>query len=450
MTVETDLRLRSALDTNQRDREQMCLAVLGLDHRYSQLRPRHPHGGPDGGRDIEGLLDGDRVAFGAVGFANGANDSSEQKKKIAGKFRSDLSAALEARPGLKAFVFFSNLHFTIGEQDAFKAEAKASGIEHCDIIDRERLRIELDSPAGFFIRFQFLGIPLSPEEQASFLSRYGDRLHDVVATGFGRVEKTLNRVLFLQESIDTLASVHLSISLKKAFPADEIGHFRAYWLMGLRGVTHGIFQILAGSSDGSYRFYDEPPERARNRPGIGSGIGSGQWEFHLRLPPSSLDEEEPVNSDGVGAAEPLGPDKWVRVGYGGGVGSDPVQRIDVSYGHDQGLVRLRPRLQLRDLDECMFMPIMNQSLAEKVESFDVYANGYHLLAVGSGDFSIDNSDITFHLPGAFSSEELSDQWVRIRPSSPSSAFRLSFSSFTPKRLFGYQEVSGASPNSIGD
>jgi hypothetical protein len=61
--------------------------------------------------------------------------------------------------------------------------APQAGIEHCDILDRERLRIELDSPAGFFVRFQHLGIPLSEAEQASFLARYGDRIQQVVTVG---------------------------------------------------------------------------------------------------------------------------------------------------------------------------------------------------------------------------------------------------------------------------
>jgi hypothetical protein len=46
-----------------------------------------------------------------------------------------------------------------------REEARQAGIEHCGILDRERLRIELDSPAGFFVRFQHLGVPLSEAEQ---------------------------------------------------------------------------------------------------------------------------------------------------------------------------------------------------------------------------------------------------------------------------------------------
>jgi hypothetical protein len=85
MPTETDIRLRSWLDTNQRDREQMCRSVLTLDPHYSDVRPRHPTGGPDGGRDIEAIFDSDRVAYGAVGFHNSA-------KSLTRKFMRDCKA----------------------------------------------------------------------------------------------------------------------------------------------------------------------------------------------------------------------------------------------------------------------------------------------------------------------------------------------------------------------
>jgi hypothetical protein len=149
MPTETDIRLKGWLDANQRDREQMCRSVLALDPHYSDVRPRHPSGGPDGGRDIEAIFDGQREAYGAVGFHNGANDSDEQKKQIRAKFSSDLKSALAAKPDLKVFAFLTNLHFTLGEQSEIKEEAKKAGIEQCDVLDREQLRIELRLPRRF-------------------------------------------------------------------------------------------------------------------------------------------------------------------------------------------------------------------------------------------------------------------------------------------------------------
>ena len=206
---------------------------------------------PDGSRDIEAIFDGEHVAYGAVGFKNGANDSNEQKRGIREKFSSDLASALTVKPDLKVFAFLTNLQFTMGEQTQMKNEARKGGIEHCDILDRERLRIELDSPSGFFIRFQHLSVPLSEAEQASFLARYGEQIQDVVSTGFQRIERTLNRILFLQEAGDVLNSVFVQFRLRKSYPAGEIGHFRSFVSISLRAIKYDILGIWFGSTDKS-------------------------------------------------------------------------------------------------------------------------------------------------------------------------------------------------------
>jgi hypothetical protein len=100
MSYETDERLKSYLDTNQMHREQMCLAVIAIDRRFSDVRPRHPRGGPDGARDIEAVFNGVQRVFGAVGFVNQATDSDAHKRSAAKKFDDDLREALkqQARP----------------------------------------------------------------------------------------------------------------------------------------------------------------------------------------------------------------------------------------------------------------------------------------------------------------------------------------------------------------
>ena len=42
------------------------------------------------------------------------------------------------------------------------------------VFDQERIRIVLDSADGFSIRFQYLQIPLSEAEQATFFAKWGD------------------------------------------------------------------------------------------------------------------------------------------------------------------------------------------------------------------------------------------------------------------------------------
>ena len=451
MTPDTDIRLRSWLDTNQRDREQMCRALLALDSHYSEVRPRHPSGGPDGGRDMEALFDGTRRAFGAVGFANGANDSAQQKKQIRRKFTADLASARAADPEARVFVFFTNVHLAIGEQDAMKQEAKNAGIEHCDILDRERLRIELDAPGGFFIRYQHLAIPLSEAEQASFLSKYGTQIQEVVTTGFQKVEKTLNRLLFLAESQDVLDTLTFRFVLKKSYPASEIGHFRAFVFLALRERRPDMFMLWFGSSDRADRFRNDLGDEQRdNAPGIENGISSGQWESYL--PPRADYEaahamtQDDGHDEGDASEESDDDFKLYRqTSWTSGAGRDPVSVVFAAYRHADSDRGDHPRFSLRDFDEGMYLPFVNAALAEKIHSIQIFANGYKLNDLGPQDFTIDRTDCGRGMPAAFTTEELGDPWVRLRPAKFSSAYHLRFGETTPRRMYGHEEPSDSAP-----
>ena len=119
------------------------------------------------------------------------------------------------------------------------------------------------------------------------------------------------------------------------------------------------------------------------------------------------------------------------VGSGRGVGLDPVGAVVAEYRHDDPLIRFRPRLQLRGLEECMFLPVVNLSLAEKLHSVAVFANGYKLADIGPGDFYIDTSAWGGGLPGEFTPDELRDEWVIIRPKAFASSFHLRFTARPP-------------------
>jgi hypothetical protein len=109
LPYQTDEKLKNYLDTNQLHREQMCRAVLATDKRFSDVRPRHPRGGPDGGRDMQAMYREDQTAFGAVGFINQANDSNEQKNVIKQKFIDDLKNAISTNESFQVFVFLQIL-----------------------------------------------------------------------------------------------------------------------------------------------------------------------------------------------------------------------------------------------------------------------------------------------------------------------------------------------------
>lgn len=426
MPYQTDERIKSYLDTNQLHREQMCRAILSIDQRYTDVRPRHPRGGPDGGRDLEAIYREDQTAYGAVGFVNQANDSSEQKKSIQGKFESDLKSALSANKQLSAFVFFTNINLTIGEKESLIDKAKVSNINHCEIFDRERIRIALDTPDGFSIRFQYLNIPLSEEEQASFFAKWGDDIQQVISSGFKKIENGINRLLFLEESSNPLHHFTISFELKEKYPAEEIGHFRAFCSMYLKEIKQNIFGIIFGSSDRSNRMRSDIKEDfTLEVSGIKYGISSGQWENYIDLEETTADDEAD--------------EKFKQVGSSSSIGKDEVEFIGISYRKDS-FIRYMPTISLKDLDEAMFLPILNKSLAEKVKAIHIYSDGYKIQELDLDDFSIDSSKFDPHIPAKFTDEELIDPWVRIRPSNFSSAFHISFFEKTPKRMFMPEQV----------
>jgi hypothetical protein len=429
LSYQTDERLKSYLDTNQLYREQMCLAVLATDKRFSDVRPRHPRGGPDGGRDIQAVYRDEQTAFGAVGFVNQGNDSAEQKKTIKKKFSDDLESAISADENITAFVFFTNINLTIGEKDSLIEKAKKEGVIFCDILDRERIRIALDSPDGFSIRFQYLNITLSEEEQASFFSRWGDDIQSVISSGFQKIEGTLNRVLFLQESNDPISSLTISLELDRKYSADEIGHFRAFCYLTLKEPKHKILSVLFGSSDKSNRMRgDKEADFTEQRTGIKYGVGTGQWEQYIDFDETDDDPEETEDED----------EKWSPVGSGSSIGREEIEFLPISYSKSS-FIRFFPVISLRDLDDAMFLPFLNRSLAEKVKAIHIYSNGYKLQEIKSDDIDIDTTIIDPNFPALFSEDEIDDQWVRIRPQD-ASTYHMRFFENTPKRLFTSSQV----------
>lgn len=444
MAYETDERLKGYLDTNQLHREQLCLAVLALDKRFTSVRPRHPRGGPDGGRDLEALFRSKELAYGAVGFVNQAADVEEKKKTIRTKFGDDLHSAWEADPRPSAFVFFTNVNFTAGEKSVLVNSAKAKGFTFCDILDRERLRIALDGPDGFAARFQFLNIAMSESEQASFFAKWGDEIQSVIATGFQEVHSTLSQLLFLQEATRPLLNLHVQFKLDREYEASEIGHFRAFCSIYLREPKLGILGLLIGAADKAHRFRNDIREKRDDPSGIASGIGSGQWKVAWepslqQADMSQLDEKSKVDADADADAincevDDIEYEKYVPIGCGSAVGAAKVRQVVISYS-TSSFIRYEPVLSLIDFDDCMLLPILNKSLAERLEGIRIYANGYILLDVDRSGLTIDTSGFDMELGRIFSENELADPWVRIRPVEFASAFDLSFADRVPVRMF---------------
>jgi hypothetical protein len=431
MTYETEERLKSFLDTNQLARERLCLALLSIDKRFSNVRPRHPRGGPDGGRDIEALFRGSERAFGAVGFLNQANDSDEQGKRIRRKFEDDLQSAINSQ-GVSVFIFFTNASVTIREKAEMDTLARSKGITYCDVLDRERLRILLDSPDGFSIRFQYLGIPLSGAEQATFFAKWGDDIQGVISEGFGKLERTLNRLQFLAETTLPLSHLTITLELDREYLGAEIGHFRAFCSIELVEPRDGLVGLLFGSADNSNRMDARGVEDLSL---AGGGIERGQcgrqWEKKL---PDGGDVPGPFTRTKE-FLKPAG--SFTRAGV------PTVRKLAIQFDGATDFFRIPPYLLLRDIDDARFALFLNRSLADKLASICVYANEYELARYPREKLRIDGPPESFRVPMCFAESELVDVWVRIMHDL--STFRVSFSDWTPRRRFSAAQV-GDSPS----
>ena len=437
MPFETDSRLRSYLNTNQEKREQLCLALLQMDSRFTEVKPRHPRGGRDGGRDIEALYNGTLLAFGASGFRVNANDSKEDKTWAFEKFDDDLASALDNTPKPAVFVFFTNVEITVGERDELKSRGLAKGLHECDIIHRERMRISLDSTKGLAIRFQYLDIALSDAEQAAFFHEWGDTIQSVISTGISSLDRKLDRMIFLQESSFPLQTISVLYKLKREYAGSEIGHFRAFMDIFFKVPLGDVYKVDFGSSDKAHRFDHQNDRRSvPDLPGIENSVGAGVWEHYIT-------EQEDDAADGDAETAPAREKSVRQVSSSNGVGRKTVSHIAIQYQKEHSMLHFGPRFPLSDIDESMLMPLLNASLADKLDSFSVYANEYELLRVGHSEFIIDRTSFDSSLPVDFTPEELNDPWVRIRPATIASNFSIELSQYTPRRLFSASAVGSA-------
>jgi hypothetical protein len=221
----TDFKLRFSV-TDQSAQERLCLAILCLDPRFFDVKPRRPMGGPDGARDIEAVFANQEKVWGAVGFRKNATDDSKDKRWVQRKFKSDVDAAKEENPSLSSFIFFTNIDLTPGERAGLEQYAHRKGVSCVEFYYRELLRIALDSSRGLGLRFTYLGIPLSLEEQRSFFAEYGQDLERLLQRNFSAMDERLHRVEFLQEYQRHLVWADLIVNLNRVLNAEELGHYR--------------------------------------------------------------------------------------------------------------------------------------------------------------------------------------------------------------------------------
>ena len=432
---ETDRRLKDHLNASQAMRERMCLEVLSVLPGYRDVVPRLPKGGPDGGRDIQAQFNGE-LCYGAVGFINDASDVAEHRARIVAKFDDDLEAAFKGHDSAtpaKWFLFFTNVGLTPTLIDGLKAKAKAKGLSGCDILDRERIRIALDSSKGYAIRYRYLEIPLSDAEQKDFFSTWAQGINSMVSDGLSGLDEATKRIQFLLESqmlVDCLTTV---VELEDSLDKVSGGEFLFQTSLCFRTHSDGLMGYYFGGGN------DPIVQRTQRKTSDSQFDGNSQYGYsfawllpgfpqHAKFVDAAEAVQHPVGDEG----DPH--ERLILVGSSSAVLSLDTSRLFFESGNEPFLDRFAPTFKLIELDSCLILFACNRSLAERIASISIHANGYEMLRLVKNDLKIELGKFgRFRLPPAANKQSSEADWVVLRPNRFASNFTIDITRDTPAR-----------------
>lgn len=146
-------------DKGQPFAERMAAKLLGMEG-YIEIDPQCPMGGPDGTKDILCKKASKNYLVGCY-FPSGQKNLSA----ITEKFSVDYKGLSKNK--VDGFIFITNQKITPSERVGLTSNFPSSEIFH-----GERVCGALDSPKGYGIRLEYLGIELTKAEQISFLESY--------------------------------------------------------------------------------------------------------------------------------------------------------------------------------------------------------------------------------------------------------------------------------------
>jgi Fic family protein len=135
---------------------------------FESVDPQAPLGGPDGLKDALCKKEG-HTWVAAAYFPTTLKEYVDVKKK----FLHDIEGV--GKNKADGVVFFKNQRLSVGERETLTKLAKPSLAE---IYHVERMRNILDTPKGFFLRLEYLGISMTPEDQVGLLDEFKDKLSD--------------------------------------------------------------------------------------------------------------------------------------------------------------------------------------------------------------------------------------------------------------------------------
>lgn len=206
--------------------ERLCASILNSEG-YRSVDPQCPLGGPDGLKDVVCELNGWKYVA-AVFFPPTQATFAEVKNK----FAHDLN-------GVKAntaagIVFFTNQRLTPGERNQLESVAKLQSAKAI-VYHLEAIRSILDSPRGYGMRLQYVGISMKPEEQLSFVKQFGEGLEAAL-----RGQTDLLRGL-----TEKVAAIHTSVCGEVVGPVALPGR------MAATVATRAMMRELVVASDKS-------------------------------------------------------------------------------------------------------------------------------------------------------------------------------------------------------
>jgi hypothetical protein len=433
---ETDRRLKDQLNANQAKRERMCLEILSVQDGYTDLQPRLPKGGPDGGRDIQGFYKGE-LCFGAVGFVNDASDTDQHRSHIQSKFRDDLENALkpkEDKPRPKGFVFLTNVGLTPSIIGDLQRLAYGRGIGYCEILDRERLRIILDSNRGYAIRFRYLDISLSDAEQKDFFSAWADGITSLIGSGIKGIDQTTKKIQFLLES--QLLLDHLATIVKLDAPIWEVckGEFFFQTSLSLRVHSQGLMGFYFGG--GTDEIVESPDKR---QTGGRELTRNGQYGFGFSSIIRDTEQYLPYKGFEDKLEYPKGvrdEDRREHIRTASSRGILDVQQhiLHFTMLSEPFLFRFHPTCKLLELHRSMVLFDCSKEIADHISEIKIFGGGYELLKLDRNDFVCEKGSYDrLNVPQDGKHEADSHDWITLRPAELSSAFSIDLMDKTPKR-----------------
>jgi len=355
-----------------------------------------PRGGPDEGRDLEARYEDGRPAWGAIGFQNSVSDTTRERTQAKRKFASDLACALSEHANLKVFVFLTNVGLTVRDKQALTELAKGKKIDVCVILDREHIRVLLDSPDGLSIRYQYLEIPLSDAEQAAFFAKWGSDLQSLISHSFDAIDRDIKRIQFNQEQHRPLRQLSFGLKLSQPLTVKDRPHLRA------------VLCVIPTSPRRAYRrlnlaVTNDDGKWAPDRPHVGSALTGAFWADDPTKPIGTFQSGRSESMTYVGAS--AGYSEWGAPG---------------------------PQATLADLDENYFLFLANSRLADLIEKASIVANEYLLWEAERDELRIDAPNDTPEWPWNLTEAEAGDPWRRIMPGRGGP---FDFASDTPHRLY---------------